>query len=188
MPSLLEQFGDSRPQAKIVANELEGKDFDNVLEVGFWWGESMMGVKDKFPNVKLVGIDIGWDQQIEKAKEATGLDLREGTVFDLPFKDDEFDVVFTNALFCMLEIERVEEGLLEIIRVAKKHIVLVELESVGEELFSLLPGMGRTGANWVELFKIYGLKATKRKVTEEEWEVNPWKNYGYVYYAKTIGN
>jgi hypothetical protein len=85
-------------------------------------------------------------------------------------------VVFTNALFCMVRQSEVENILNEIIRVAKRYIYLVELDS---PLMTDLVDRDRVAANWVALFKARGYRATKRKITPEEWDCRPWQQYGY---------
>ena len=180
MQTPYQEFGKLRPSRKIVAKMLEGKEFDSVLEVGAQWGENLVAIREKFPDKKIVGVDIDWDGIIDEAKVKTQLDLRIGDVFNLDFEKDEFDVVFTNALFCMLKPEEVIRGLGEIIRVAKKSIILVELEVTART--GLIRGR-RTGANWTELLEEYGLKTTKHKITEDLWDVHPWIDCGYIYDA-----
>jgi ubiquinone/menaquinone biosynthesis C-methylase UbiE len=156
---------------KFVAKSLEGKNFNSVLEVGTQWGESLEAIKELYPDKQYVGVDI------DRLENPYRLDIIYGNVLEIPFADKSFDVVFTNALFCNLSPDLINKGLSEIIRVASKYIYLVELE---------LPSRGfckggRTGANWVELFKEKGLIATKRKTTEKEWGVEPWLEYGHIY-------
>lgn len=167
-----------RPCKKIVAGLLEGKEFESILEVGCQWGENLVAIKEKFPFARIVGVDID-KPVLEEAKKVTGLDLRVGNLFDLG--DEKYDVVFAEALFCMLEPNRIEDGFKELIKVAKKHIILVELET--KELVGRVDG-GRTGANWVSLFRKYGLEATREKIPENVWDVNPWVQFGYLYEVK----
>ena len=174
-------FSELRPSKKIVAKLLKGKEFESVLEVGHQWGENLVAIREKFPDKKIVGIDLDWDNILQEAKTVTGLDLRKGNVYELPFKDKEFDVVFTNALFCMLPPDAIERGFKEIVRVAKKYIILVELNT--DDFVGISWG-DRSGANWINMFKKYGLKVTEEKIPREIWEVNPWLSRGYIYYAK----
>jgi|TARA_Y100000310_G_scaffold312222_1_gene359301 ubiquinone/menaquinone biosynthesis C-methylase UbiE len=178
------QLGELRPMKRIVEKMLVKKKFDSVLEVGAQWGENLVAIRERFPEKKLVGIDLDVDNVITEARTVTGLDLRIGNVLDLNLGDNEFDVVFTNALFCMLRTDEIERGFQEIIRVARKHIILVELET--SDFIGISWGE-RIGANWVEMFKKYGLKATRRKIPEKVWDVNPWLSKGYIYYAKVGG-
>ena len=101
------QFKELRPAKRIVAEALQGKEFESVLEVGVQWGENLMAIKEKFPDKKLIGVDVD-KPVIEEAKVVTALDLRIGNLFDLQFADKEFDVVFAEALFVMLPPHQVE--------------------------------------------------------------------------------
>lgn len=174
-------YAELRPSKKIVVNLLEGKEFNSVLEVGCQWGENLIAIREKFPDKKIVGVDADWDGIVQEAKTITGLDIRKGSVFSLEFQDKEFDVVFTNALFCMLQPEQIETGLKEIIRVAKKYIILIELKT--EEFIGIVKG-GRTGADWVSLLGKYGLEATTKKIPSKVWGANPWVDNGYIYEVK----
>lgn len=178
-------FKELRVEKRIIADSLEGKNFESILEVGTQWGEHLIAIKEKFPDKTLVGVDID-KEVIRKAKKETGLDLRIGTVFNLEFEDNSFDVVFTSALFCMLRSEDVRQGLGEIIRVAKKYVVLLEFDlTVIEGVLTQVGTRGelRTGANWINLFEEYNLKATKEKIKEESWDSNSWRKHGYVIQA-----
>lgn len=169
--------GELKDAKRIVARKLEGKEFDSVLEIGAQWGENLFALREKFPDKKLVGIDID-RETTEGAIKITGLDLRYGDAFEMNFEKDEFDVVFTYALFCMIPPERVRFLLTEIIRIAKKYIILIEFETKSK--IGITKG-NRTGANWVELFKDNGLKATREKLKIKYDGLNPWKDYGYIY-------
>ena len=174
-----EKYKDLREQHKIVAKRLVGYEFDSILEVGCGWAENLMGIRDLHPDKKMVGVDKT-EGVVKDAKIATGLDIRIGNVLHLDFKDNEFDVVFTNALFCMLEIEDVEQALEEVIRVAKKRIIFVELNEKTEFPAFAINTEGRVAVNWVELFKKYGLVSMKEKISTEIWDAEPWKKYGYI--------
>jgi len=169
-------FPELRSSKRIVAEALKGKEFDSVLEVGAQWGENLAAIKEKFPDKRLVGVDVDKSVTLE-AKEVTSLDLRVGNLFDLQFADKEFDVVFAEALFVMLPPHQIESGLDELIRVAKRYVILVELGI--SELTGYAPG-GRTGANWVELFKARGLNADIKRITKEQWDAEPWRGYGVI--------
>lgn len=175
METPYQQFKELRPCKRIVSDLLAGKDFDSVLEVGAQWGENLMAIKDRFPDVKLTGIDID-EKTTKEAKEITGLDLRVGDIFTSGFKDGEFDVVFVEAVLCMLTPEEIIPAINELLRIAKKYIVLVELE-ISEGIGSLETGNNRTAADYFSMFP----KVEKRKITQEEWDAEPWKTSGYSY-------
>jgi len=180
----LYKFKGLRPSKKIVANELRDKEFDSVLEVGTQWGESLLAVKEVFPDKRLVGIDID-KKVIEDAKEITGLDLRYQDALTMPFKPNEFDVVFTSAFFCMLPIIRVDSALRKVIQTAKKYIILVELtRPAGIGVVFGKDGKQRIGVCWKEIFDKYGLKAETKPIPKGIWDENPWGLYGQIITVK----
>lgn len=165
-----------------MADELKGLDFDSALEVGTQWGECLMAIKERFPDKKLVGVDID-EETLKIAREITDLDLRYMNALHLDFKQNEFDVVFSEAFLCMLPATQVDSAIRKIIQVAKKYIILVELtrkSGIGETE----QGKERVGANWKEIFDNYGLTAEVKKIPEGVWEVEPWKSYGCIVTVK----
>jgi ubiquinone/menaquinone biosynthesis C-methylase UbiE len=171
-----------RPEKKIVASELlkSNIQFESVLEVGSQWGENLVAIKDEFPDKVFVGVDTDQETLIT-AHQKLAMDFKFGNALKLDFPEKSFDIVFTNALFCMLQPHQVMQALQELIRVAKKEILLIEL-NVSEKI-GYARG-GRTAANWIELFKDLGFKAEKRKLTQEEWPAYPWTEYGYLITCK----
>jgi ubiquinone/menaquinone biosynthesis C-methylase UbiE len=164
MTKTLDQISDHleniRPCKQIVANELKDKEFKNVLEVGCQWGESLKAINDIFPDKELTGLDADY-LEIERAISLLpNIKFMVGNANSLPFEKESFDVVFTNALFCMVRQSDVENIINEIIRVAKRYIYLVELDS---PLMIDSVDRDRVSANWVSLFKARGYKAEKRK-------------------------
>ena len=168
---------DLRESKKIISKKLEGKKFDSVLEIGSQWGENLVAIRENFSDKKIVGIDID-AETTEEAGKITGLDLRVEDAFYMDFKKDEFDIVFTYALFCMIPPVRIRILLKNIVEVARKYIILIEFET--KEKIGITPG-NRTGANWIELFKELGLKATREKLKINVEEPNSWVSYGYIY-------
>jgi len=174
---------------KIVANELKDKEFTSVLEVGCQWGESLKAINDLYPGKYLVGLDRS-EIELDKVRTIlSDISFVCANANKLPFGDESFDVVFTNALMCMVSPYQVETILDEIIRVAKKYIYLVELDIPAT---IDIVDRDRVAANWVALFKARGYEATKRKLTTDEWDCRPWQPYGHVIfvdkYEKIKGN
>jgi len=173
-----------RPCKRIVANELEGKDFDSVLEVGTQYGECLLAIRERFPDKKLVGIDID-TLAMEVGREVTGLDLRLQDANTMDFEPNSFDVVFAEAFFCMLPIIRIETVLRKVIKTAKKYIILVELitESGVKTVYGLV-GKERVAVNWREMFEKYGLTAEIKDIPPGVWDCEPWKTWGKIIIVK----
>lgn len=98
---------------------------EHVLEVGFGPGRAIEMLAQMNPSVFITGIDHS-ETMLEAAssrnREATQsgrVDLRLGSVMDLPFKDASFDRVFS--INCIYFWEPPVQGLREIYRVLKPH-------------------------------------------------------------------
>ena len=137
-----------------------------------------MGIQDEFDGKKLVGIDIDTKTLEETNLAVRGIQLMEGNATELQFPNKSFDVVFTQAVFCMMKTSDFDKVMKEIIRVAKKYIILVELDTL--ERIGFVGGKGRVGYNWIDILVGYGLDATKEKIPYRTWSVQPWATRGYV--------
>lgn len=171
---MIYDYENIRPMMGIVADELRSTEFESVLEVGCGYGENLLAIERIFKNKKIVGVDIDINR-IEVARKHINAELIIGDINKLEFEDKSFDVAFTNALFCMISPEEVERGVKEIIRVAKKKLILIELNS--DSKFGLV-GRQRTSVNWKELFKEHGLEARLDKIGDI-WNTSPWCSHGY---------
>jgi malonyl-CoA O-methyltransferase len=89
-----------------------------VLDLGAGTGEGARDLKQRFPNARVVAVDISVSM-LQAAKKQLRLlrkfDRVAGNAYRLPFQDDSFDVVFSNLMFqwcndlsaAMREVQRV---------------------------------------------------------------------------------
>lgn len=163
-----------KPSRTFIAERLE-EPFDSVLEVGCQWGENLLAIQQKFKGKRLVGADIDAEKLKIARKDTKGIEFVDANLFKLPFHRDEFDIVFTNALFCMLRPTEVEEGVRQLIKLSRKKIYMIELMKNG---IGYVKG-GRTGADFVGIFRNYCIEAKCEKLSEDVFECEPWNSYGY---------
>ena len=79
----------------------------------------------------------------------------------------------------MLTQEETEKGIKEMIRIAKKYLILIEFNS--ESRFSL---SGRhIMANWKQLFAEHGLEAIVKRIPSGIWGP-PWTYFGHIITVK----
>jgi len=92
-----------------------------ILEVGCNNGQQLrhlqlMGFKN------LYGIEIQSDA-VEKAKFSTkNININQGSAFDIPFKDEYFDLIFTAGLLIHISPNDLYLALKEIVRCTKRYI------------------------------------------------------------------
>jgi len=92
-----------------------------ILEVGCNVGNQLRGLQRQgFKN--LYGIELQWYAVEESKKMTTGINIIQGSGFDIPFKDNYFDLVFTNGVLIHIRPEDLSDVMREIYRVVSKYI------------------------------------------------------------------
>ncbi|ODS35513.1 methyltransferase type 11 [Candidatus Altiarchaeales archaeon WOR_SM1_SCG] len=101
------------------------KDKTKILEVGSNVGNQLLSLQSiGFKN--LYGIEIS-KYAVEKSKERTkGINIICGSAFDLPFKDEYFDLIFTSGVLMHISPKDINFALDEIHRCSKKYIFGLE--------------------------------------------------------------
>lgn len=92
-----------------------------VLEVGSNTGNQLLALQ-KMGFTNLYGIEIQ-DYAVELSKSRTqNINIIQGSAFDIPFKDDYFDMVFTSGVLIHISPSDIHKALDEIYRCSKKYI------------------------------------------------------------------
>ena len=136
-----------------------------ILEVGCNIGMQLKGLQDMgFKN--LYGIELQYDA-VEKSKSLySGLNIIQGSGFDIPFKDNFFDLVCTNGVLIHISPEDIKKFIMEMVRCSSKYIWGFEYFS---EKMVALEYRGNKGFLWKNNFaKLIqeldpGFKITKEK-------------------------
>lgn len=121
------------PHRFLLLKELEGfSPFSSVLEVGSNCGPNLSVIAKKFPDIVVRGIDIN-PTAVEMGNALLGKEgIRNAKILASPagdlsrFADKSFDVVFTNAVLVHVGSDKIESVVREMLRVAKKGLVLIE--------------------------------------------------------------
>jgi SAM-dependent methyltransferase len=113
----------------------------SVLEVGCGWGAFAAAVNDR-TGADVVAIDIS-PRMVELAR-SRGVDARPGTVEDLPFADEVFDVVVAN--WVLFHVPDLDRGVSELARVVRRGGRLVAVTNGLDHFQELaeLAGVHRT--------------------------------------------
>jgi pseudaminic acid biosynthesis-associated methylase len=115
-----------------------------ILEVGSNIGMQLRGLQ-KMGFKNLYGIELQQDA-VEKSKKTTqGINIIQGSGYDIPFKDGYFDLVFTSGVLIHIAPENHKTIMSEMVRCSKKYIWGFEYfaENVQE-----IPYRGNTGFLW----------------------------------------
>jgi ubiquinone/menaquinone biosynthesis C-methylase UbiE len=159
-----------------------------VLEVGSNCGPNVYLLAKKFPNAKIVGVDIN-PLAVERGND---LLRREGfsnaklicTKADelAQFENKSFDVVFTDAVLIYIGPDKIMNTIKEFTRLAKKGLVFVEWQSPKPD-----SGLGEYfNGNWIRDYTtLLSNFASKekiqvRKLLREDWPDERWSTIGAI--------
>ncbi|NQE46622.1 Trans-aconitate 2-methyltransferase [ANME-1 cluster archaeon GoMg2] len=164
----------------------------SILEVGCNCGPNLYLLAKKFPDAKIIGIDIN-PMAVQKGNEwltqkgVSSVKLSEGKADELSqFQDKSFDVVFTDAVLIYMGPDKIKEVMKEMVRIARHALILVEWHSFEPDHtdpYGL--GVFHSG-NWkrdyVALLKhfIPGEEIYVTKITGDIWPDKNWQDVGAV--------
>lgn len=146
---------DTWGQSKLDINNIVMSDLHRdikILEVGCNIGQQLRGFQRMgFKN--LYGLEIQ-NYAVEKAKENTkGINIIQGSAFDLPFKDGYFDLVCTNGVLIHIHPDDHHKFMSEASRCSSKYIMGWEYF---EDRITDINYRGNTGFLWkADFAKIY---------------------------------
>ena len=115
----IENYGVSRTQ--LNSEFLDNLELNRILEVGCNVGNQLHVLK-KNGYSDLWGIELQ-DYAVEVARKRTsGFNIVKGTAFDIPFKDNFFDLVFTSGVLIHISPDDIDKVLDEMYRCTNKYI------------------------------------------------------------------
>ena len=137
-----------------------------ILEVGCNVGMQLM-LLQKMGYTNLYGVELQ-QYAVEKAKELSkGINIIQGSGFDIPFKDNYFDVVVTNGVLIHISPDDHGKIMNEVIRCSKKYIWGFEYYSPELQTLSY---RGNEGYLWkTDFSKVYSSLAPSLKETMREY-------------------
>jgi len=92
-----------------------------VLEVGCSVG-TQLALLQQIGFKNLYGIEINRDAVELSKKYRKNIDIIQGSVLNLPFKDNSFDLVFASGVLMHIDPKNLKKAMGEMYRVSKKHI------------------------------------------------------------------
>ncbi len=95
----------------------------SILDAGCGEGFATGFIAERVPTARIEGIDVS-PGAIEYAQEHFGerVTYQVGSVYDLPYEDDSFDLVVCSEV--LEHLDRPEDAVREITRVARRHVLL----------------------------------------------------------------
>ena len=151
--------------------------FKSLLDFGCGYQLiDLKSLRKKFPKAQLSGLDHILTEFSLGMAHALDVDLKklDWNAGGLPYKDKSFDVCLSGAtMICMPNIET---AIKEMKRIAKKYIVLVELQGDYKDFTT---GESTTSYNTTRIMrdypKLFGLKFKTYDIPKEVWPGVGWK-------------
>lgn len=100
----------------------------SILEVGCGFGRNIdFLLKNKIKPIKFSGVDFSSSMvSLAKKNLPKSINLENADATALPYKDSDFDLVFTHGLLMHLPPAKINKALSELVRVSKKNIIIIE--------------------------------------------------------------
>jgi ubiquinone/menaquinone biosynthesis C-methylase UbiE len=132
-----------------------------ILDVGCAKGFMLYDFEQLIPGIQTTGLDIS-KYAIENSHPGVKGNLVVGNAKELPFEDNEFDLVIAINTIHNLEFDECAQALREIQRVSKEHsFVIVDAYRTEEEKLRMF-AWNLTGQtilsvdSWIEFFQVNG--------------------------------
>jgi pseudaminic acid biosynthesis-associated methylase len=131
-----------------------------VLEVGCNRGHNLVALSEVLePEVELVGVEPNLTA-LRLARQSTDkAGFLCGSIYDLPFKSDFFDLVFTCGVLIHIPLEKLPAALRELDRVTSRYMLLMEYFSEQDQEIIY---RGRSGLLWKRNFPFHVMKACEQ--------------------------
>lgn len=121
-----------------------------VLEVGCNRGHNLVALAEVLGGSDLVGIEPNEHALALARKSTIHAGFLQGTVFDLPFKDRSFDLVFTAGVLIHVPAADLPAALKELHRVSRRYLLAIEYYAERE---TVIPYRGRNDLLWKRDFR-----------------------------------
>jgi len=134
-----------------------------VLDIGCGKGYLLYELKLLIPKINIVGIDLSNYALINSKKEIRHNLLKYKAQDNLPFKDNEFDLVVSLGVMHNIKLHELKNALFEMERIGKNGYLMVESYRNEKEFFNLqcwaLTAESLFGVEeWIWLYKMFGYK------------------------------
>lgn len=162
---------------------------NNILEVGCASGPNLYLLAKKYPNAKIVGVDINaeaieYGNTCFKKNGIPNVQLicRKADELDV-FSERSFDIVFTNALLFAIGPDKIHQVVKGLLNITRRELILMELHLFRNRKDPKGNGF-YYGGNWLRdyesLFLQYVDKSQIRinKIPVNVWPYEPWSKYG----------
>ena len=138
------------PESRVNAFKvmLDGLKINRILEVGCNVGHNLVAIS-KTGEYQLVGLEPS-KYAVSQGRANSNLAILEGNIFDIPFKDGYFDLVFTSGVLIHIKLDDLPKAIDEMYRVSSKYLLVIEYFAEKE---TVIPYHGHNDMLWKRDFK-----------------------------------
>lgn len=167
------------PHRLFLLQQLGKLRFDTLLEVGCNAGPNLALIKERWPEVKVSGIEAS----LKAARFARDMipqaEIIVGNLLWLPWPDKSFDVVLADAVLMYIKPEDVKLAFSELKRVAKRAIVVVDRYSKAEKNDGYI-----WSRDYKKILEDIG-DVSEFKITKDIWPTSKgWQKSGRLYVCR----
>jgi ubiquinone/menaquinone biosynthesis C-methylase UbiE len=183
----IDDYWNSRnhPHRALLINTIKKYHPSSILEIGCNCGPNLFLLAKIFPDARIMGIDINMDAVVQgnqylAEQGIKNVTLQVGMADDLKlFENNEFDVVFTDAVMIYIGPDKIMNVINEIVRVARKASLLHEWHNEQSDFLGWFCG------HWVRNYSLINglfpqLKVSTTKLPKEIWNDAKWQRFGYI--------
>jgi len=180
----------NHPHRALLIDQVQKYSPESALEIGCNCGPNLRVLADRSPGIRLAGVDIN-SEAVEKGNlwlqdyGYHNIILFEGQADNLSrFPDNSFDVVFADAVLIYIGPDKIRSVIQEMIRVARKGVVLMEWHDgeTNQGSGTFVFGRGLWKRNYRALIGEYASETTIEieHISPEIWPDAGWSEYGAV--------
>jgi pseudaminic acid biosynthesis-associated methylase len=144
------------PDSRVNAfkSMITGLNVNKILEIGCNIGHNLMAIS-KIGDFQLTGLEPSKYAVLHGRSSSTDISILEGNIFDVPFKDGYFELVFTSGVLIHISLADLPKAIDEMYRVSNKYILVIECYAEDE---TVIPYRGHNALLWKRDFKKHFLE------------------------------
>lgn len=166
--------------------------FSNILEIGCNCGPNLFLISKRFPEIHVAGIDINpvaieIGRQLLSSEGIPNAKLEVGDFTSLgKIQDRSYDICLTDAVLIYVAPDTIRSAIKELIRIARKAVILVEWHTDAEYSDKYSLGVYHFGCwkrNYVSLIKNFtspDKTVIATKIPKSIWPSQNWEDLGFI--------
>ena len=145
----------------ILSSYISYYNIESILDIGSGTGRTLLYIKEKHPNIRIVGIEPIKELREQGYKKGLSKnELRDGNGYQLSFKTAEFDMVCEFGV--LHHVRHPQKIVAEMLRIADKGVFISDSNNFGQGRY--IARTVKQLINLIHLWSVYNFIKTKGKV------------------------